>query len=180
MITLAGPREGPTRGFTVLELLVVASVIAALAGFMLHRLSIYQQQAELAAVQRTVEVMRVALALRAGHLRAHGPDTAIASLAGQNPMTWLDKPPANYVGEYYSPVPAEIRPGQWYFNRSNRTVTYLLHPGKIFPYGTSERLQYTVKLLHLPEDNVKSQAAPKNFSVALIQVAGDTESVVIR
>ena len=147
-------------------------VAALLMGSLLQRMSTYDAQVEQLAVVKMVTVLRSALTLRAGHLQASGRAAEVQLLAGQNPFTWLAERPANYVGEYYTPVPKTVLPGQWYFNRSNKAVTYLLHSGKIFPYSTTNSLQYTVELLHLPRDNAKSAATPQNSSVALIQVDG--------
>ena len=158
------------RGFSMLEFVVVGIVMAVLVGALLQRMTFYQEQAEQAAVERMVGVLRAALALRVGHVQASGKTDELALLAGQNPIDWLTERPPNYAGDFYAPVPSTLVPGQWYFNRSNKAVTYLLHYGKIIPQGTTNRVQYTVKSFHLPTDNAKSAATPTVSSVALIQL----------
>jgi type II secretory pathway pseudopilin PulG len=159
------------RGFSLAEFAVVATIVALLAGTLLQRLVLYQEEAEKAAVARMVGTLRAALALRVAHLHANGRDAEVLALAGQNPIEWLSERPQNYVGEYFDPVPPSIPHGNWYFNRSNKSVIYLLHPRKFFPQGTIRSVQYTVKLLHSPEGSSQSPAKTTP-GVALMQIDG--------
>lgn len=171
MRQLDKPARRRARGFSLAELAVVAIVVALLAGALLQRLALYQEEAEKAAVARMVGTLRAALALRVAHLQASGRDAEVPALAGQNPIEWLSERPQNYVGEYFDPVPPSIPHGNWYFNRSNKSVVYLLHPGKFFPHGMIRRVQYAVKLLHSPEGNSQSPAKTTP-GVALMQIDG--------
>lgn len=159
-------------GFLLVEAAAVTMVVALMMGALLKRLSMYDEQLEQLAVGNMVAVLRAALTLRAAHLQASGHAGDMQRLAGQNPFTWLSQRPATYVGEFYTPVPETVLPGQWYFNRTNKAVTYLFHSGKYFPHGTTRAVYFTVELLHLPRDNAKSAATLQNNRVALIQVDG--------
>ncbi|MEO7576897.1 MAG: type II secretion system protein [Massilia sp.] len=159
------------RGFSLAEFAVVAIVVALLAGTLLQRLVMYQEEAEKAAAMRMVGTLRAALALRVAHLHASGRDAEVAALAGQNPIEWLSERPQNYAGEYFDPAPPGIPYGNWYFNRSNKSVIYLLHQRKFFPQSMIHQLQYAVKLLHSPEGNDQSPAKTTP-AVALMEVEG--------
>jgi type II secretory pathway pseudopilin PulG len=158
------------RGFSFAECAVVALIFAVLVGTILQRMGAYQEQAEQVAIRNMETALRAALALRTGHLRAIGKDAEIAGLAGQNPIQWLTKPPPNYIGEYFNPVPPGLTAGNWYFNSTSKHLTYLLHTRGIFPPGTIVSVQYAVELIHLPADNERRTASAVNNSVALVQI----------
>lgn len=113
------------RGFGLFELVVACVIFATLAGLLLQRLSFYQAEAERAAVAQTVGMMRAALALRQAALVARGREGELAALAGANPVTWLTAPPRQYAGDYYAPEAGLVRAGSWYFDRSDKTLSYL-------------------------------------------------------
>ncbi len=159
-------------GSSLLEIAVVAIVVAVLAGTLLQRLNAYRSQAELADVQRTVGVMRAALLLRQSQLQVRGREDAVAALADANPMDWLAQKPSTYAGEYFAPGPELVGPGHWYFDRKIKVLVYLLNYGKSFPPGMSKSLKYKVKLLGLPQHFAKPTSAPGLSGIALIQVDG--------
>ncbi|WP_020652177.1 hypothetical protein [Massilia niastensis] len=133
-------------GATRFEFAVCAALVALLAGMLLLRLLDYRVQSERTAAYHVVGALRTALAARA----AQAPTRAsLAALAQENPIRWLDRKPVNYLGEYYTPDLAELEKGAWFFDRSDRSINYLLR-SDTFSSGSSKLLKFKVKLSRAP------------------------------
>lgn len=115
-----------TAGFFLFELLIVAVVTGAAATLLLGRLSYHQEVAEQALVEYAVRTMRSGLRLQVAQLMVKGRMQEAALLAGENPMNWLEPKPKNYLGEFVASHPRHHEPGNWYFNQTTRTLTYLV------------------------------------------------------
>ncbi|MCY0910423.1 type II secretion system protein [Massilia antarctica] len=159
-----------SHGFSLLELAVCAVVIAVLTGVLLQRLLYYREQAELAAVEQLAGVLRTALVLKIGQLQARGKEADIPSLIGKNPIEWLAEKPRNYAGEYFAPTPAQVAPGNWYFDRKTKTLVYLISKEKKFPQGTVNRINFKVEFIRLPPIPAKQSGTSESQTVALTQV----------
>ncbi|MFA6120276.1 MAG: prepilin-type N-terminal cleavage/methylation domain-containing protein [Sideroxydans sp.] len=127
-----------SKGFTLIELIVVIIIIVVLAGIFLSRVPLYQAQAEKAAMQQVEGALQSALVLRYGALMTRGAanEQELSILATDNPVKWLQKLPPNYKGEYYDPSPQSVAPGSWMFDLKSRELIYVvdhseyLKPGK--------------------------------------------------
>ena len=122
-------------GFTLLELVVVAAVLGILAAVLLNRLLRYQEFAEKTAMETTVVNMRSGLRARVAELVIQGRTDEIGEIGRENPVGWLDTPPANYAGELDRPGQGAIRPGYWYFDSARRELLYLPDRGKYLKPG---------------------------------------------
>ncbi len=116
------------RGFSLLELIVVISIVAVLAATFLSRVPIYTEQAEQAAMEQTVGAMQSALTMRVGSLMTHGAATEkeLKALASDNPLDWLQQKPKNYAGEFFNPTPKTVAPGQWVFDLRSHDLIYVV------------------------------------------------------
>ena len=125
------------KGFTLIEFIVVIIIIVVLAGLFLTRIPLYQEQAEKAAMQQVEGELQSALVLRYGALqtRAAATEQNLSILATDNPMTWLQKLPPNYKGEYYDPSPRTVAPGSWMFDLKSRELIYVLNQSDNFTPG---------------------------------------------
>lgn len=125
------------RGFTLIELIVVIVVIVILAGIFLSRVPFYQAQAEKAAMQQVEGALQSALVLRYGALMTRGVanEKELGILATDNPITWLQKMPTNYKGEYYDPSPRSVAPGNWMFDLKSRELIYVVDHTDFFKVG---------------------------------------------
>jgi len=125
------------KGFTLIEFIVVIIIIVVLAGLFLTRVPLYQEQAEKAAMQQVEGALQSALVLRYGALqtRAAATEQNLSILATDNPMTWLQKLPPNYKGEYYDPSPRTVAPGSWMFDLKSRELIYVLNQSDNFTPG---------------------------------------------
>lgn len=104
-----------------LELLVAAVLIAIVAALLLERLTRYQEYAEKAVMEATIAHMRSGLRVRVAELIIAGSLAQLQQVRQENPVGWLETPPANYLGE----IPAAAAaPGNWYFDRDARELVY--------------------------------------------------------
>ena len=138
-------RPSRCRGATRFEFAVCIAVMGLLAGVLLGRLLEWRVQSERTAAYHVVGALRTALAAREAQLVTAAGRDAVLTLLQENPMGWLLRQPANYVGEYYSPDPEMLRRGAWFFDRADRTVNYVLS-NYTFSSKTSKLLKFKVEL----------------------------------
>ena len=126
-----------SKGFTLLELIVVISIVAILAGSLLSRIPYYQEQAEKTVVEQTAGAMQSALIMRYGSLMAHGTgaEKGLNALAIDNPMDWLQQKPKNYAGEFFDPTTKTVPPGHWMFDLKSHELIYVLDRSDYFTPG---------------------------------------------
>ena len=139
-----GSRAG--RGFTLFELAVVVAVVGVLMVVLLSRLSFYRDEAERLAYEQTLNALRTEVQLQSYALVIAGRTKDIAALAGQNPMNWLAQKPPNYLGEIYSPDVKKLVSGNWFFDRSDGKLVYLLNKSNTFDAQGFDLLQFKVSL----------------------------------
>lgn len=137
------------RGYTLLEFAVAVMVVGVLAAVLLDRMTYYQAQAERVSLQTTVANLRSTLQIRVEQAKLPGGSLDLTMLAEENPFDWLKSKPVNYAGEYYSPSDEQIGAGNWCFDRSDKSVVYLLNNPETFSGPKTMRLKFKVKLLHL-------------------------------
>ncbi len=144
-----------SSGFTLIELIIVIIIIAVLAGLFLVRIPLYQEQAEKAAMQQVEGAIQSALVLRYGALMTRGAanEKELSILATDNPMTWLQKIPPNYSGEFFDPTPRAVAPGNWMFDLKSRDLIYVLNQSDNFTPGAdgNKWIRFHVKLGYEPK-----------------------------
>ena len=168
---LSAERARGQRGFTLLELAVVVSIIGILAGALLSRINLYQQRAEMAAMDTVVGVMRSALGMKFAQLVATGRNAEIGKLATMNPMDLLAQKPANYAGEYYLPQNIKISPGNWYFNRKELLLVYIARTGATFQVATPKQYRYKIELVRGMDDAEGLKPAETSTSTIIEGIA---------
>jgi general secretion pathway protein G len=142
------------KGFTLLELIVVISIIAVLAGTLLKRIPYYQGQAEKAAMEQTVGALQSALVIRYGALVARGAvnEKELKVLTTGNPMNWLQRKPPNYAGEYFDPAPQAIPSGNWFFDLKSHDLVYSVGYAEHFKPGKdgNKWIRFHTQLVYEP------------------------------
>lgn len=142
------------RGFTLLELIVVISIVAILAGSLLSRIPYYQEQAEKAAMEQVAGALQSALVLRFSTLMARGAlnDKELNALGADNPMNWLQRKPRNYAGEFFDPAQKSVPPGHWVFDLKSRDLIYNVDRAEYFKPGKDGKrwIRFHVQLGYEP------------------------------
>jgi hypothetical protein len=112
-------------GRSILELVIVLSVAGVLALVLIDRLAVFQEYGEKAAMELAVRNMRSGLRYRVADLMNRDRMRDADQILQDNPISWLEGPPANYLGELRDPPPDRIVPGSWYFDATQHELVYL-------------------------------------------------------
>ncbi len=148
------PYPVSSKGFTLIELVIVITIIVVMAGLFLTRVPQYQEQAEKAAMEQVAAAIQSALVLRYGTLNVRGAASPqeLAHLATDNPLTWLQKMPPNYAGEFFDPSPGAVRPGNWMFDLKSHELIYVLNQSDNFVPGVDGKrwIRFRVRLGYEP------------------------------
>ena len=135
---LAHPFTPPPRsakGFTLIELIVVITIMVILSSVLLSRIYYYQERAEKAAMEQVASALQSALTLQHARLLTQGMEANASLLAAENPMKWLAKIPGNYAGEFYDVTPRAVAPGNWVFDLKTRNLIYVVDRSDHFTPG---------------------------------------------
>ncbi len=114
------------RGFSLLELAVVACVLSVLLAVFLNRLTFYQEVAERAQFESTLQAYKTALQIRLAELILDRREAEARTLETGNPAELMAEQPANYGGDF----PASPQPGTWYFDIHTHELVYIVNTGE--------------------------------------------------
>ncbi len=124
-----------SRGFSLIELVIVVAIVSILMSVFLDRVWYYQEMAEKTAMEETVGALQSALSMQHGKNYVRGNQDDLSLIATENPMKWLQKLPRNYSGEFYDPSPRSVAPGNWVFDLKARELIYVLNRTEHFAPG---------------------------------------------
>lgn len=151
-----------SKGFTLLELVVVIVLIGFLSLIILNRVWKYRVYAEEAAVTATIGNIRSSLGLEVAKLVVRGQTSNIASLETSNPMMLLAQRPHNYIGEIESNQNIK-ETGIWYFDKTDKTLNYIVNFPEIFKSNVHgiPRTRHQIKVIYT--DRNKNNRFDKNI-----------------
>jgi type II secretory pathway pseudopilin PulG len=161
---------GKQRGANLLEFAAAITIVGILITILLQRIWYYQGEAERTSVKLLVSNVRSALEIRVAEGKLPGRTIDLTILTEQNPFDLLKDKPANYAGELYSPSDSDIGEGNWCFDRTNKSLVYLLNNRNSFTDAQTKRLNFKLKLLRLPHSPAKPPGTPEPLGVAFEQV----------
>jgi general secretion pathway protein G len=166
MVRHPTPRpRGSARGFTLFEFAIVVVITAVLSTVLLQRLDGYRRAAEEAAARQTVAALRTALQAEVARAVAQGRTDVLETLAQQNPMRLLARPPADYLGEFALAEQGRVARNGWVFDPRDKTLVYLRSERETFASGESKLPRFKVELTRIP-----AKADKPMMSLALNEV----------
>jgi general secretion pathway protein G len=138
-----------TRGFTLLEFVVVVCLVAFLAAHLNERLRRLQVDAERASMEHVIGAVRSAVALEVAAHVVRGAEPDLQGFLGTNPMDRLAEPPGNYLGVLAAPDPNAIQAGHWYFDRSRGLLVYRVRHARFLdtPLPDPRRVRFKFALV---------------------------------
>lgn len=159
------------RGFTLIELIVVITIIVVLMGLFLNRALFYIEQAEKTAMEEVTGSIQSALTMQYGELLTRGKPSDVAALVQDNPMNWLQKKPRNYAGEYYDPTPRAVESGNWVFDLKSRELVYVVHNANYFKAGKDGKkwIRFHIAVNHSVSRFPSLQNAPHELTGILFE-----------
>ena len=128
-----------SKGFTLLELVIVFAIIVTLMALFMNRFMFYQEAAEKTAMEQVAGAIQSALVIQYGQIMTRGKPSDVAALVRENPINLLQKAPHNYTGEFYDPTPLSVPPGNWMYDLKTRDLIYVLGEGNYFKPGKDGR-----------------------------------------
>lgn len=157
------PRRPRPAGFSLLELALVVIVVSVLATVAMGRFLYYQERAEKAAMESTLALVRMGLQMRLAELIVTNRQALAVQLARENPMQWLDPPPAVYRGEYS----VSAKSGYWYYAAAGHELVYLPTSTAYLDTGQAglQQLRFRV-VLRFEKNAVVAQSAAIGISLA--------------
>ena len=147
--------QSRARGFSLLELAVVACVLSVLLAVLLNRLTFYQEAAERAQFESTLQTYKTALQIRLAELMLERREAEVRTLETGNPAELMAEKPANYGGDY----PASPQSGTWYFDYHTHELVYIVNTGDRLSLvgangpqgaGSPKQLRFKVRVIYQP------------------------------
>ena len=163
-------RAKTSRGFTLIELIVVISVVAVLATTALDRLFWYQGQAEKTAMEYTASMIKSGLWMSAASLMMAERTSEIPALAEHNPINLLAQKPENYLGEIDGTKTASLASGNWFYDSSKHQVIYVIGQRRYFTPAIPEDyiVRYGMKVNYGEIESTPGYKVPYIAGVTLV------------
>jgi hypothetical protein len=120
----SGAIVGRERITTRMEYGVAAAIVGVIAAVLLGAVLYYEELGEKTAVELTVLNMRAGLRYQVADRIMKGRTNELLALDGSNPVRWLERPPAGYVGERGCAGPEVIERGEWCFDPDRKELRY--------------------------------------------------------
>ena len=162
------PREkylsSTQRGFTLLELVVVITIISALVVVALDRFYKLMVDVERTSMEHDLGVMRSAIGMQvAGHFVA-GDLQGLLKLAESNPMELLAEKPSNYLGVLSSYEFDKLEKGSWIYDGNTQTLIYLVRNHVYFESSLSKPARARFKIFPVYSDRITGDVNKKYIS----------------
>ncbi len=137
-------------GFSLLELVIVIVIISVLMVLAISRLLALMVDAERVTMETVAGTLRSAIGMKVAESIVKSRIADLGVLEGSNPMALLAETPQNYLGELDGANPAKLEDGNWYFDRRDKSLVYLVRNKGFFVGGQDDppRARFTVRLVY--------------------------------
>lgn len=138
------------KGFSLLELVIVIVIISVLLVLAISRLLALMVDAERVAMEMVAGSLRSAIGMKVAESIVKSKVVELPMLEGSNPMALLAETPRNYLGELDGADPAKLEDGNWYFDKRDKTLVYLVRHKGFFAGGQPNppRARFAVRLVY--------------------------------
>jgi general secretion pathway protein G len=126
---------------------VIISVLLVVA---ISRLLALMVDAERAAMETMAGTLRSAIGMKVAESIVKSKVKDIPAFEGSNPMALLAETPRNYLGELDGADPAKLEDGNWYFDKRDKTLVYLVRNKGYFAGGQTNppRARFALRLVY--------------------------------
>ncbi len=136
-------KTSATRGFTLIEFVVVISLISILGVIVLDRYWKWRAAAEQVAVETIVGNLKSTIGMEVARRALHNELHLIPNLVSRNPMELLAQKPNNYRGESATPI---SEPQVWYYDKTRRELIYNLSKDNSTDSSTAQSAHHEIRL----------------------------------
>lgn len=152
------------RGFTFFELVVVITIISALAVVALSYYYKLLVDVERTSMEHDLGVMRSATSMQvAGHFAA-GNMLDLIKLVDSNPMDLLAEKPKNYLGVISHYEMEKIEKRSWFYDSQAQTLIYLVRNQVYFETNSEGPAQARFKIFPVYSDRRRGGKTQKYIS----------------
>lgn len=152
------------RGFTFLELVVVITIISALAVVALNYYYKLLVDVERTSMEHDLGVMRSAISMQvAGHFVA-GDMAGLKKLIDSNPMDLLAEKPSNYLGVISHYKLEDIETGSWFYDIQTQSLLYLARNQVYLETALKEPARVRFKIFPVYSDRKQDERTEKYIS----------------
>ncbi len=137
-------------GFSLLELVIVIVIISVLLVLAISRLLALMVDAERVTMETVAGTLRSAIGMKVAESIVKSKVADLGTYEGSNPMALLAETPQNYLGELDGADPAKLEDGNWYFDKRDKTLVYLVRNKGFFVGGQANppRARFAVRLVY--------------------------------
>lgn len=138
------------QGFSLLELVIVIVIISVLMVLAMSRLLALMVDAERVTMESVAGTLRSAIGMKVAESIVKSKVSELPAFEGSNPMTLLAEAPQNYLGELDGADPVKLDDGNWYFDKRDKTLVYLVRYKAYFRGGQADppRARFAVRLVY--------------------------------
>lgn len=149
-----GPKShgfrGQWSGFSLLELVIVVVIISVLMVVAISRLLALQVDAERVSMEMMAGTLRSAIGMKVAESIVKSKVAELSTYEDANPMALLADTPRNYLGELEVKDLSGLVDGNWYFDRNDKTLVYLVRNKGFFTGGQPNppRARFKMRLVY--------------------------------
>lgn len=156
--------------------LLAVILISLLSIIFYIRVNHVSNEAEKISMQQTLSTIRLGVQFYTLRKTIAGKSKDLWIYEDENPINMLEQPPANYVGEFSEDKQANIKPGEWYYDITNKELVYKVINIEVFTEKIQRSLEFRYQLKFVPASNRQKKSAgfADNYSLHLIKVSKKT------